>query len=150
MYTYNLLLHNRPVGAFVCAMVYVIRCPHWWCLWPSWTPQPDTLLQPPQGNPVLSHCQLSVQCNNQDLKEPDRTLHQTQVRGDACSVMLSPCNTPDPGSHGPQRPQRRNSKKNQVQWSEDVIKADPFLRRSRVRFRVPPWVSNTKARNHLA
>ena len=25
-----------------------------------------------------------------------------------------------------------------VQWSEDVIKADPFFRRSRVRFRVPP------------
>ena len=27
-----------------------------------------------------------------------------------------------------------------VQWSEDVIKADPFFGRSRVRFRVPPWV----------
>ena len=25
-----------------------------------------------------------------------------------------------------------------VQWSEDVIKADPFIGRSRVRFRVPP------------
>ena len=25
-----------------------------------------------------------------------------------------------------------------VQWSEDVIKADPFFGRSRVRFRVPP------------
>ena len=25
-----------------------------------------------------------------------------------------------------------------VQWSEDVIKADPFFERSRVRFRVPP------------
>ena len=37
-----------------------------------------------------------------------------------------------------------------VQWSEDVIKADPFFRRSRVRFRVPPWVSNTIARDHLA
>ena len=37
-----------------------------------------------------------------------------------------------------------------VQWSEDVIKADPFLGRSRVRFRVPPWVSNTIARDHLA
>ena len=37
-----------------------------------------------------------------------------------------------------------------VQWSEDKIKADPFLRRSRVRFRVPPWVSNLIARDHLA
>ena len=37
-----------------------------------------------------------------------------------------------------------------VQWSEDVIKADPFVGRSRVRFRVPPWVSNTIARDHLA
>ena len=36
------------------------------------------------------------------------------------------------------------------QWSEDVIKADPFFGRSRVRFRVPPWVSNTIARDHLA
>ena len=27
---------------------------------------------------------------------------------------------------------------NYVQWSEDVIKADPFFGRSRVRFRVPP------------
>ena len=39
---------------------------------------------------------------------------------------------------------------NRVQWSEDVIKADPFFGRSRVRFRVPPWVSNTIARDHLA
>ena len=37
-----------------------------------------------------------------------------------------------------------------VQWSGDVIKADPFFGRSRVRFRVPPWVSNTIARDHLA
>ena len=37
-----------------------------------------------------------------------------------------------------------------VQWSEDNIKADPFLGRSRVRFRVRPWVSNTVARDHLA
>ena len=37
-----------------------------------------------------------------------------------------------------------------VQWSEDVIKADPFFGRSRVRFCVPPWVSNTIARDHLA
>ena len=37
-----------------------------------------------------------------------------------------------------------------VQWSEDVINADPFFGRSRVRFRVPPWVSNTIARDHLA
>ena len=37
-----------------------------------------------------------------------------------------------------------------VQWSEDVIKANPFFGRSRVRFRVPPWVSNTIARDHLA
>ena len=37
-----------------------------------------------------------------------------------------------------------------VQWSKDVIKADPFFGRSRVRFRVPPWVSNTIARDHLA
>ena len=36
-------------------------------------------------------------------------------------------------SHGP------------VQWSEDVVKAasDPLFGRSPVRFRVPPWVSNT-------
>ena len=37
-----------------------------------------------------------------------------------------------------------------VQWSEDVIKADPFFGRSPVRFRVPPWVSNTIVRDHLA
>ena len=37
-----------------------------------------------------------------------------------------------------------------VQWSEDVIKADPFFGRSRVRFRVPPWGSNAIARDHLA
>ena len=37
-----------------------------------------------------------------------------------------------------------------VQCSEDVIKADPFFGRSRVRFRVPPWVSNAIARDHLA
>ena len=37
-----------------------------------------------------------------------------------------------------------------VQWSEDVIKADPFFGRSRVRFRVPPWVSHAIARDHLA
>ena len=37
-----------------------------------------------------------------------------------------------------------------IQWSEDMIKADPFFGRSRVQFRVPPWVSNTIARDHLA
>ena len=37
-----------------------------------------------------------------------------------------------------------------VKWTEDVIKADPFFGRSRVRFRVPPWVSNTIACDHLA
>ena len=37
-----------------------------------------------------------------------------------------------------------------VQWSEDVVKANPFFGRSRDRFRVPPWVSNTIARDHLA
>ena len=37
-----------------------------------------------------------------------------------------------------------------VQWSEDDIKADPFFGRSWGRFRVPPWVSNTIARDHLA
>ena len=37
-----------------------------------------------------------------------------------------------------------------VQWSEDVMKADPFFGRSRARFRVPPWVSDTIARDHLA
>ena len=37
-----------------------------------------------------------------------------------------------------------------VQCSEDVIKADPFFGRSRVRFRVPPWVSNAIARDPLA
>ena len=37
-----------------------------------------------------------------------------------------------------------------VQWSEVVKKADPFFGRSRVRFRVPPWVLNTIARDHLA
>ena len=35
-----------------------------------------------------------------------------------------------------------------VQWSEDGI-ADPLFGRSRVRFRVRPWVSNTIARDHL-
>ena len=42
------------------------------------------------------------------------------------------------------------SSRNKVQWSEDVIKADRFLGRSQVRFRVPPWVSNKVARDHLA
>ena len=37
-----------------------------------------------------------------------------------------------------------------VQWSEDVIEADPFFRRSRARFRMPPWVSNASARDHFA
>ena len=37
-----------------------------------------------------------------------------------------------------------------VQWWADKIKADPFFGRSRARFRVPPWVSNTTARDHLA
>ena len=37
-----------------------------------------------------------------------------------------------------------------VQWSEDKIKADHFFGRSRVRFRVPPWVSNTTAGDHFA
>ena len=37
-----------------------------------------------------------------------------------------------------------------VQWLEDLIKADPFFQRSRVRFRVPPWVSKTIARDLLA
>ena len=37
-----------------------------------------------------------------------------------------------------------------VQWSEDVIKADPFFGRSWARFRVPPWASSTIARDHLA
>ena len=39
-----------------------------------------------------------------------------------------------------------------VQWPEDVIKADPFFGRldSGVWFRVPPWVTNTIARDHLA
>ena len=37
-----------------------------------------------------------------------------------------------------------------VQWSEDVIKADPFFGRSWVRIRMPPWVSNKFARGHLA
>ena len=37
-----------------------------------------------------------------------------------------------------------------VQWSEVVIKADPFFGRSRVRFHKPPWVLNTIARDHLA
>ena len=36
-----------------------------------------------------------------------------------------------------------------VQWSEDVIKAGPFFGRSRVRFRVPPWVPNTVAQLHV-
>ena len=54
------------------------------------------------------------------------------------------------GRMRPHLPQRRNNQKEKVQWSEDVIKADPFFGRSRVRFRVPPWVSNTIARDHLA
>ena len=37
-----------------------------------------------------------------------------------------------------------------VQWSADMIKADLFFGRSRVRFHVPPWGSNTIARDHLA
>ena len=37
-----------------------------------------------------------------------------------------------------------------VQWSEDMIKADPFFGRSRDRFRVTPWISNTIACDHLA
>ena len=37
-----------------------------------------------------------------------------------------------------------------VQWSEDMVKTDPFFGRSRARFRVRPWVSNTIARDHLA
>ena len=37
-----------------------------------------------------------------------------------------------------------------VQWSEDVIKADPFFGRSRDRVHMPPWVSNTIARDHFA
>ena len=37
-----------------------------------------------------------------------------------------------------------------VQRSEDMIKADPFFGRSWVRFHVPPWVSNTITRDHLA
>ena len=40
--------------------------------------------------------------------------------------------------------------KHMVQWSEDMIKADPFLERSQVRFRLSPWVSNIIARDHLA
>ena len=36
-----------------------------------------------------------------------------------------------------------------VQWSEDVIKADPFFGRSWARFRVPPWVSKTIICDHL-
>ena len=36
-----------------------------------------------------------------------------------------------------------------VQWSEDVINADPFFGRSWVRFHVPPWVSNIMARDYL-
>ena len=53
--------------------------------------------------------------------------------------------------HNKHSHQRRTiSMSHNVQWSEDVIKADPFFGRSRVRFRVPPWVSNTTARDHLA
>ena len=37
-----------------------------------------------------------------------------------------------------------------VQWSEDVIKGDPFFGRSRARFRLRPWVSNTIACDHIA
>ena len=37
-----------------------------------------------------------------------------------------------------------------VQWSGDVEKADPFFGRARVRFSLPPWVSNTIARDHLS
>ena len=43
----------------------------------------------------------------------------------------------------------RGSSLHTVQWLEDVIKADPFFGRAWVRFRVPPWVSNTVARDHL-
>ena len=39
-----------------------------------------------------------------------------------------------------QHPTRTYGPWSLVQWSEDVIKADPFFGRSRVRLRVPPWV----------
>ena len=38
-----------------------------------------------------------------------------------------------------------------VHWSEDMLKLTPrFFGRSRVRLRMPPWVSNTIARDQLA
>ena len=37
-----------------------------------------------------------------------------------------------------------------VQWSEGMGKAGPFFGRSRFGFRVPSWVANTTARDHLS
>ena len=48
------------------------------------------------------------------------------------------------------RPATNHLHSQTVQWSEDVLKADPFFRRSWVRFRVRPWGANTIARDHLA
>ena len=68
----------------------------------------------------------------------DKQMHQT---------MLQMCAAPICAAHHTSQVQILASV---VQWSEDVIKADPFFGRSRVRFRLPPWVSNTIARDHLA
>ena len=38
----------------------------------------------------------------------------------------------------------------QVQWSEDVVKAEPFSGRSRAQVPLPRWLSNTMAHDHLA
>ena len=58
------------------------------------------------------------------------------VLGDPRPLWFSLCNTSTSHIFG--------------QWSEDVIKGDTFFGRYWVRFRVPPWVSNTIARDHLA
>ena len=65
-------------------------------------------------------------------------------------VPLHWSNPPRSGVLGPRALQGPLLPSHTVQWSEDVIKADPFFGRSRVRFRVPPWVSNAIARGHLA
>ena len=79
-------------------------------------------------------------------------LHGFTQSPDGYAIVFVPCSFTCRSSlrMRPHLPQRRNNQKEKVQWSEDVIKADPFFRRSRVRFRVPPWVSNTIARDHLA
>ena len=75
------------------------------------------------------------------------------LHGERSKCLATP-NTKDKITYNqPNRPNRQTPqtkhKAQMLQWSEDVIKADHFFGRSRVRFRVPPWVSITIARDHL-